>query len=127
MPNIIDIKDLNLPELDVYARLSEVQLLRYHEPDLGIFIAESPNVIERALNAGYEPISFLLEKKHIETQMKDILARCEGTPVYTAEFDVLSSLTGFNLTRGALCAMKRRGNRLITISVLLEVKSCYPL
>ena len=108
MPHIIEIKDLHIPELDIYAKLSEVQLLRYYEPDLGLFIAESPNVIERALNAGYEPISFLLEKKHIETQMKDILARCKATPVYTGEFDTLSGLTGFQLTRGALCAMKRR-------------------
>ena len=107
MPNIIKILDFNAPELDIYARYSEVQLLRFYEPKGGIFIAESPKVIERALNAGYEPISFLMEEKHIETEGKDILARCENVPVYTASFDVLTRLTGFSLTRGMLCAMRR--------------------
>lgn len=107
MSNIIKITDFNSPELDIYARLSEVQLLRLYEPKPGIFIAESPKVIERALNAGYEPISFLVEEKHIEGEAKDILARCTDTPVYTASLDVLTKLTGFQLTRGMLCAMKR--------------------
>ncbi len=107
MSTIIEITDFNAPQLDIYARLSEVQLLRLYEPNGGIFIAESPKVIERALNAGYEPISFLMEEKHILTEGKDILARCENVPVYTSTFDVLTNLTGFQLTRGMLCAMKR--------------------
>ncbi|MBE5947127.1 MAG: RNA methyltransferase [Lachnospiraceae bacterium] len=107
MNNIIEITDFNAPELDIYARLTENQLLNRHEPDKGIFIAESPKVIERALDAGCEPISILIEKKHIETQGKDILERCGDIPIYTAEFDVLTQLTGFKLTRGMLCAMKR--------------------
>lgn len=107
MPNIIEIIDFEAPELDIYARLSEVQLLRLYEPNPGLFIAESPKVIERALNAGYEPVSFLVEKKHIEEEARDLIARCEGTPVFTAEFDVLTKLTGFQLTRGMLCAMRR--------------------
>lgn len=107
MPNIIEITDFNAPELDIYARLSEVQLLRLNEPGVGIFIAESPKVIERAINAGYEPISFLMEKKHIETEAKDILLRYKDVPVYTSTFNLLTNLTGFQLTRGMLCAMKR--------------------
>ena len=107
MPNIIEITDFEAPELDVYARLSEGQLLNRHEPEKGLFIAESPKVIERALDAGCAPVSLLIEKKHIDGQAKDIVARCENVPVYTAEFDVLTKLTGFKLTRGALCAMRR--------------------
>ena len=108
MANIFEIQDFDSPELDVYARLSEVQLLHYNEPKEGLFIAESPKVIERALDAGYEPISFLVEKKHIESQAHDILTRYNNLPVYTAEFDVLTKLTGFQLTRGMLCAMRRK-------------------
>lgn len=108
MPNIITINDFNDSRLDVYARFSEVQLLRINEPGVGIFIAESPKVIERALDAGYEPISCLIETKHIETQGKDIIARCGDIPIFTAEFDVLTSLTGFELTRGMLAAMRRK-------------------
>ena len=107
MPNIIEITDFLAPELDVFARLTEVQLLNRFEPEKGLFIAESPKVIERALDAGYEPISVLLEKKHIEGEAKHILARCGEIPVFTAEFDVLTQLTGFKLTRGLLCAMRR--------------------
>lgn len=107
MPNIIEITDFAAPELDVYARLSETQLLNRHEPEKGLFIAESPKVIERALNAGYTPVSLLLERKHISGEAKDILARCGDIPVYTANFEVLTKLTGFHLTRGALCAMRR--------------------
>lgn len=107
MPNIIEITDFSAPELDAYARLTENQLVNREHPEQGLFIAESPIVIERALNAGYIPISFLLEKKHIEGQASKILARCSDIPVYTAEFDVLTNLTGFKLTRGALCAMRR--------------------
>ena len=105
---IIPITDFSAPELDIYARLNENQLFRYYEPEPGLFIAESPKVIERALNASYEPVSFLVEKKHIEGEAKDVLARCSGIPVYTAESDILTQLTGFQLTRGALCAMRRR-------------------
>lgn len=107
MPDIIDITDFSAPELDIYARLSEVQLLRIHEPGRGIFIAESPKVIERALNAGCKPISFLVEDKHMETQAQPFLTRCEAVPVYRASCDVLTQLTGFALTRGMLCAMYR--------------------
>ncbi len=107
MANIIEITDPMAPELDVYGRLSEVQLLNRHDPEHGMFIAESPKVIERALDAGCVPLSFLVERRHIETQAAQILKRCEGIPVYTAEFDVLTRLTGFKLTRGMLCAMRR--------------------
>ena len=108
MPNIIEITDFNAPELDVYARLTEVQLLNREFPEKGLFIAESPKVIERALDGGYEPVSFLVEKKHLETQAKDLIERCGEIPVYTAQFEVLTQLTGFKLTRGMLCAMRRR-------------------
>ena len=107
MPNIIEITDLNKPELDIYARLSEVQLLHIYEPKRGLFIAESPKVIERALDSGCIPHSILVEKKHIEGEAKDIITRCGDIPIYTAEFDVLTQLTGFQLTRGMLCAMFR--------------------
>ncbi len=107
-PSIIEITDFAAPELDIYARLTEAQLLHYYEPALGLFIAESPKVIERALNAGYEPISLLVEHKHIDGEANSIIARCENVPVYTAAFDVLTQLTGFQLTRGALCAMRRK-------------------
>ncbi|MGN1179999.1 MAG: TrmH family RNA methyltransferase [Suilimivivens sp.] len=108
MPNMIEITDFLSPELAVYSSLTESQLLHFHEPKEGIFIAESPKVIERALDAGYIPISLLLERKHIEGQAKEIIARCPDIPVYTAEFDVLTKLTGFQLTRGVLCAMHRK-------------------
>ena len=107
MPNIIDITDLDAPELDIYARLTEAQLLHYYEPANGLFIAESPKVIERALDAGYTPVSLLLERKHITGQARDVIARCGDIPVYTADFEVLTKLTGFQLTRGVLCAMRR--------------------
>ena len=105
---MIQITDFNDPQLDVYSRLSEVQLLRYREPKCGIFIAESPKVIERALDAGYEPLSFLMEERHVQTQGKELLARCPQVPVYAAEASVLKQLTGFALTRGMLCAMNRK-------------------
>ena len=108
MLNVIEITDFLAPELDVYARLNEAQLLHYYEPDTGIFIAESPKVVERALNAGYEAISFLLEPRHIEREAAAVLAKCKGVPVYTAELPVLTRLTGFQMTRGMLCAMKRK-------------------
>lgn len=108
MPNIIEITDFSAPELDIYARLTEAQLLNKDHPEDGIFISESPKVIERALDAGYKPISILVEKKHIDGEAAPILARCGNIPVFTAEFDVLAQLTGFKLTRGMLCAMHRR-------------------
>lgn len=108
MNRIIEIKDFLAPELDVYARLSEVQLLNREFPEKGLFIAESPKVIERALNAGYEPVSCLMEKRHIESEGKQILERIKDVPVFCAEFDILTQLTGFKLTRGMLCAMKRK-------------------
>lgn len=107
MPNIIEITDFHAPELDVYARLSEGQLRNLHEPEKGLFIAESPMVIGRALDAGYIPVSLLLERKHITGQAAELILRCGEIPVYTAEFEVLTQLTGFKLTRGALCAMHR--------------------
>ncbi|MBR2928797.1 MAG: RNA methyltransferase [Oscillospiraceae bacterium] len=118
MPNIIEINDFSAPELDVYARLTEAQLLNRFEPEKGLFIAESPKVIERALDAGYEPVSILLEKKHIEGEAKPILARCADIPVFTAEFAVLTKLTGFQLTRGMLCAMRRKP--LPTVETVLQ-------
>ena len=105
---VINITDFSLPQLNLYARLSEKQLAHYYEPDTGLFIAESPKVIERALNAGHLPVSFLVEDKHIETQAKDIIRRCSDTPVYTASFEVLKQLTGFELTRGMLAVMRRK-------------------
>jgi tRNA G18 (ribose-2'-O)-methylase SpoU len=107
MSNILPITDFSAPELDVYARLSEAQLLNREYPEKGMFIAESPKVIQRALDAGYQPISFLVEDRHLETQARDLIARCGEIPVYTAPFDVLTQLTGFMLTRGMLCAMRR--------------------
>ena len=112
MSNIIEITDLNIPELDIYARLSEVQLLRFNEPNLGLFICESPKVIMRALDAGYTPISILVEDTELKDEVLEIIERCDNLskdmPVYTANHDTLSQLTGFNLTRGMLCAMKRK-------------------
>ena len=107
MVTIIEITDLSLPELDIYARLPEIQLLRLYEPAPGLFIAESPKVIERALHAGYEPISCLVERRHITGEAREILARIGDIPVYTADYDLLVQLTGFALTRGMLCAMRR--------------------
>lgn len=142
MINIIEIKDLDATELQIYYNLNEAQLFHYFEPKPGIFIAESPKVIERALDAGCMPLSFLMEKKHVKTQAKEILARCEKLqnqdikqtdkmesenensnlasghevpvctvereiPVYTAEVEVLAKITGYQLTRGMLCAMYR--------------------
>ncbi|MBE6949302.1 MAG: RNA methyltransferase [Ruminococcaceae bacterium] len=105
--NIIEITDINSPELDIYARLTEAQLRNRLEPEKGIFIAESPKVIRRALAAGYTPVSMLMERKHIDGQAKDIIEHCGDIPVYTADREVLAGLTGYTLTRGILCAMKR--------------------
>lgn len=107
MADIMEITDLTSPELDIYARLNETQLRHLYEPKPGIFIAESPRVIERALDVGCVPISCLCERRHIEGAAGDILSRCGEIPVYTAEYEVLTKLTGFALTRGMLCAMYR--------------------
>ena len=107
MANVIEITDFTAPELDAYARLSEGQLLNRAEPEKGMFIAESPRVIERALDAGCVPVSFLSEDRHIEKEAKEILERCGEIPAYVASFDVLTQLTGYKLTRGMLCAMYR--------------------
>lgn len=132
MTSLIEITDFSDPRLDLYARLSEAQLAHCAEPSPGLFLAESPRVIERALDAGYEPVSLLAERTHIQGQARDIIARCEAAirnrmsempsgfhpekelpqetkfPVFTADFSVLSKLTGYPLTRGAICAMRRR-------------------
>lgn len=105
---IFSIDNIKAPELDVYARLTEPQLTHIFEPDLGIFIAESPNVILRALDAGYEPISLLLEECSIKGDAAPIIARCPDIPIYSSSIEVLTQITGFQLTRGLLCAMKRK-------------------
>ncbi|MBE6970072.1 MAG: RNA methyltransferase [Ruminococcaceae bacterium] len=107
MAKVVEITDFSDPALDVYARLTEAQLLNRHNLREGLFIAESPLVIGRALDAGCEPVSFLCERRHIEAAAKEVIARCGDIPVYTAEFDILTQLTGFKLTRGMLCAMRR--------------------
>ena len=107
MANIIEIRDLSAPGLDVYARLTEAQLRNRLEPEKGIFIAESPKVILRALDAGIQPLSLLMERKQIDGPARDVLARCGDAPVYTADREVLAELTGYALTRGVLCAMRR--------------------
>ncbi|WP_432651004.1 TrmH family RNA methyltransferase [Huintestinicola sp.] len=107
MPNIIHITDLSEEGVSVFSKLTEAQLRNRLEPEKGIFIAESPKVIDLALNEGYEPVSLLMEPKHIEGQGREIIERCGDIPVYTAERSVLASLAGFELTRGVLCAMKR--------------------
>ena len=107
MPNIIELSDFTAPELDVFARLTEGQLRNRLEAEKGVFVAESPKVIQRALDAGYQPISLLMERKHIDGQGRDIIARCGDIPVYTADRELLAQLTGYPLTRGVLCAMRR--------------------
>ena len=108
MSNIIEINNSNTEVLEIFALLSEPQLLHYFEPDLGLFIAESPKVIERALNAGYEPYALLMERRDIDGQMKELLPRCGKAPVYIADFDEITEITGFKLIRGALCAFRRK-------------------
>lgn len=108
MTEIIELTDLDeREELQLYTSLNEAQLLHYYEPNGGIFIAESPKVIDRALDAGCQPISFLMEKKHVQTQGREILERCPDVPVYVAKPEILAQVTGYQLTRGMLCAMKR--------------------
>ena len=111
MPNIIEITDFHAPELDPYARLTQNQLRNRLEPEKGIFIAESPKVIDRALDAGYKPVSLLMERKQITGPAAGILSRCGDAPVYTADREMLAELTGFELTRGVLCAFHRPAPR----------------
>lgn len=111
MPNIIEITDFHAPELDPYARLTQNQLRNCLEPEKGIFIAESPKVIDRALDAGYKPVSLLMERKQITGPAAGILSRCGDAPVYTADREMLAELTGFELTRGVLCAFRRPAPR----------------
>lgn len=111
MPNIIEITDFHAPELDPYARLTQNQLRNRLEPEKGIFIAESPKVIDRALDAGYKPVSLLMERKQITGPASGILSRCGDAPVYTADREMLAELTGFELTRGVLCAFRRPAPR----------------
>lgn len=112
MLNVIEIKDFNAPELDIYARCTEARLLNKDHPEEGMFIAESPKVVGRALDAGYEPLSVLVEKKQMEEneETSQIMKRFDDTKVsiFTADFEVLTKLTGFKLTRGMLCAMRRK-------------------
>lgn len=111
MPNIIEITDFHAPELDPYARLTQNQLRNRLELEKGIFIAESPKVIDRALDAGYKPVSLLMERKQITGPAAGILSRCGDAPVYTADREMLAELTGFELTRGVLCAFHRPAPR----------------
>ena len=108
MKNPIEIKDPNAPELDAYARISEVQLLRYYEPDPGLFVGESLKVIDRALTAGYEPVSFLVEHKELEGEAGNLVTKYPEIPVYTAEYEVLAKLTGYAMTRGVLAVIRRK-------------------
>lgn len=107
MPNIVEIANFEVPELDAFARLTEAQLRNRLEPEKGIFIAESPKVIKLALDAGYAPVSFLMDRRHIQGQASELIARCGDIPVYTGSSELLKKLTGFELTRGILCAMRR--------------------
>ena len=107
MANIITLTSLDAPELDVYARLTQAQLRNRLEPEKGLFIAESPKVIGTALDAGLTPVSFLMEQRHITGDAASLLARFPDVPVYTAERELLARLTGYTLTRGVLCAMRR--------------------
>ena len=105
---MIRITDFNDPRIDIFVRLPEVQLLRYREPELGLFLAESPKVIKRALDAGYEAVSFLIEETALHETERELIARCPDVPVYVAPAAVLSQMRGFQMTRGMLCAMNRR-------------------
>ena len=118
MPRIVEIADIRAPELDVYARLTEAQLRSRLEPEKGLFIAESPKVIGYALDAGYEPVSMLMERKHIAGKAAGLIAHCGDLPIYTADDAVLEEITGYPLTRGVLCAMRRP--RLPSAEAVLE-------
>ncbi len=104
---IVRIDSLSHPGVEIFGTLTEAQLRNRIEPSKGIFIAESPKVIRVALDAGYEPVSLLCEERHITGDAADIIARCPDLPVYTGERELLTRLTGYTLTRGVLCAMRR--------------------
>lgn len=108
MANIIEITSQNKEKLSIFTALSEPQLMHYFEPEPGLFVAESPKVIERAMNGGYEPYALLMEHKDIDGQMSELIPRCGNAPIYTGEFDEITEITGFKLIRGALCAFRRR-------------------
>ena len=118
MANIIEITDFNAPELDIYARLTEAQLMNRFDPTKAMFIAESPKVIERALDGGYEPVSILVERSRMVGESLAVINRCGDVPVYTANMDVLTQLTGYQLTRGLLCAMRRKA--LVSVEEILK-------
>ena len=118
MAEIIKITDFNAPEFDIYARYTEAQLLNRHEPEKGIFIAESPKVIMRALAGGCVPLSCMIEEKQLEGEAKDVIMRCGNIPVYTAPYDIIRQLTGFPMTRGMLCAMRRPA--LVSVDTVCE-------
>lgn len=122
MSDIIKVEGLECPELDVFVRLTGAQLRNKLEPEKGIFIAESPTVIDVALNSGYEPISMLTDVRLLGGDVDKIIKKCESItesfPIYTAEREVLKNLTGFELTRGALCAMRRK--KLDTVAAITE-------
>lgn len=107
MANIIEITDFSDPRLDVYARLTQAQLRNRREEEKGVFIAESVKVIGHALDAGYQPLSLLMERRHVDGKARELVARCGEIPVYTGGSELLSGLTGYQLTRGVLCAMRR--------------------
>ena len=107
MAGIVEIEDLSAPEVAVYAHLTEAQLRNRLEPEKGVFIAESPKVIRLALEAGCVPLSLLMERRHLNGQGAELMERCGDIPVYTADREVLRALTGYELTRGILCAMLR--------------------
>ena len=119
MKDFIEITDFSDPELDVYARLTEAQLLNRFEPKKGMFIAESPKVIMRALDAGCEPVSLLVERNHVNAEAAEAIERCGDVPVYTATLEILTKLTGFQLTRGMLCAMRRKD-----LPTVEEIEGC---
>ena len=121
MTNIVELTDISDPLFDIYTRLNENQLYHYNEPDLGLFIAESPNVVRTALDAGYEPISTLVDSKDLDAKLTDILERLENTPVYAAQPEILEQVKGFHMTRGMLCAMKRKPQKTLE-DVLKDAK-----
>lgn len=108
MPNIIPVKNFDLPDLSLYTSVSEIQLLHYYEPQVGLMITESPNVIERAIKAGYKPLSFLCESKYLKEPLHPLFSYYSGTPVYTADLELLCKITGFPMTRGMLAILKRK-------------------
>ncbi|MCQ2285952.1 MAG: RNA methyltransferase [Bacteroidales bacterium] len=111
MANIIEINELDNPSVAIFTQLTEAQLRNRLEPEKGIFIAESPKVIKVALEAGYQPVAMLTERKHIEGDAQEVIAMCGDIPIYTGDHNLLSSITGYTLTRGVLCAMRRPRTR----------------